>query len=147
MADLTIRDLEKTDRLDWGRLWSDYLTFYQTSLPLPMFDLAFERLMSPDQNEFQGLIAQLDDQPVGFAHTLAHRHGWHEERVVYLQDLFVSPLARKGGVGRALVEHVYRRADEAGTPKVYWLTAKDNSKARMLYDQVASDSGFMVYKR
>ncbi len=147
MATPVIRELLASDQKNWTELWSDYLTFYKTSVSTKMFDLAFERLTSGDSGEFQGLIAELDNQPVGLAHTLTHRHGWYEEKVIYLQDLFVSPQARRNGIGRALVNEIYRRADTAGTPNVYWLTAADNLDARILYDQIAADTGFIKYQR
>jgi hypothetical protein len=41
---------------------------------------------------------------------------------------------------------VYERAREAGCPRVYWLTHHTNATARRLYDQVAENSGFIVYR-
>ncbi len=67
--------------------------------------------------------------------------------LVYLQDLFVDPDVRGGGVGRGLISAVYDAADAAGTPAVYWLTQEWNYKGRMLYDQVATKSPFIQYRR
>lgn len=147
MNKLAIRSLLVSDHQIWEMLWFAYLKFYKTSVSARMADLAFKRLTSDDDNEFRGLIAQLDNQAVGLAHTLTHRHGWYENKVVYLQDLFVSEQARGTGVGRALIDEIYRRADQAGTPDVYWLTAADNVDARKLYDKIATDTGFIKYRR
>ena len=147
MKRLTIRPLERSDKSDWQILWTAYIEFYQTSLHAQMYDLAFERLLSDDENEFRGMIAHLDDRPVGLVHTLAHRHGWLAEKVIYLQDLYVSPDARGKGIGRALIEEIYRQADIAGTPNVYWLTASDNKAARKLYDRIGQNTGFIKYAR
>ena len=65
----------------------------------------------------------------------------------YLQDLFTAKAARGRGVARALIEAVYARADAAGAPTVYWLTAEDNYPGRMLYDRVAVRSPFIRYNR
>ena len=64
--------------------------------------------------DYHGLLALRDDAPVGLAHYIFHRHGWHVADVCYLQDLFVAPEARGDGVGRALIEAVYAEADAAG---------------------------------
>ena len=112
-----------------------------------MYNLAFERLLCDDENEFHGMLALIDGKPVGLVHTLTHRHGWYENKVIYLQDLFTIKEVRGQGVGRALIEEVYRRADLAGTPKVYWLTASDNIGARRLYDKIAKDTKFIKYAR
>ncbi len=144
---ISIRDLTRADKPEWQSLWAAYISFYKTALTPQMYDLAFERLLGKDENECQGLLATIDNKPVGLAHTLTHRHGWFEDRVVYLQDLFSAPEFRGKGIGRALIEEVYRRADIAGTPKVYWLTAKDNTGARRLYDTIASETDFIKYQR
>ena len=142
-----VRDLTANDRKDWQTLWRAYLEFYETRLSPEMYDRAFERLLSGKQGEMHCSLALMDNEPVGLVHTLNHRHGWFENKVVYLQDLFVSESARKKGVGRALIEDVYRRADLAGTPKVYWLTARHNGDARRLYDKIGTRTDFMKYTR
>jgi ribosomal protein S18 acetylase RimI-like enzyme len=54
---------------------------------------------------------------------------------------------RGQGIGRALIEEVATRARAAGAARVYWLTHESNATARRLYDQVAKNSGFIVYRR
>ncbi len=147
MTNLIVRDLEDSDKSNWKELWLAYITFYKTSLTPAMYDRAFERMLSKDENEFCGMIAEVNNTPVGLVHTLTHRHGWFEDKIIYLQDLYVSPKARGMGVGLALINEVYRRADLAGTPKVYWLTANDNLTAKKLYDKIATNTGFIKYAR
>jgi ribosomal protein S18 acetylase RimI-like enzyme len=50
-------------------------------------------------------------------------------------------------VGRALISEVYQRAKQAGCSRVYWLTHETNTTARALYDKVAENSGFLVYRK
>ena len=57
------------------------------------------------------------------------------------------PERRRTGVGQALIEAVYRRAQQAGSVRVYWQTHETNLLARRLYDQVAERSGFIVYRK
>jgi hypothetical protein len=35
----------------------------------------------------------------------------------------------------------------AGSPRVYWQTHKTNHTAMQLYDKVAENSGFVVYRK
>jgi GNAT superfamily N-acetyltransferase len=65
----------------------------------------------------------------------------------YLQDLFTLPECRGRGVGRALIEAVYGRARAAGAARVYWQTHETNATAMRLYDDVATKSGFVVYRK
>jgi GNAT superfamily N-acetyltransferase len=64
-----------------------------------------------------------------------------------LQDLFTDQAERGHGIGRALINGVYESAQLAGSSRVYWLTHNTNSTAMMLYDKVADNSGFVVYRK
>jgi GNAT superfamily N-acetyltransferase len=142
-----IRPLRPADEADWRALWSDYLAFYETSVPEEVYASTFARLLGSDPQDFNCLIAEVDGKPVGLAHYLFHRHGWKIENVCYLQDLYVAPMARGTGTGRALIEAVYSAADAAGAPSVYWLTQDFNHTARQLYDRVAKVTPFIRYSR
>lgn len=143
---VTIRRLKADDRADWQTLWRDYLAFYKTTRSEELFDIAFARLLNEDEREFKCLLAIMDNRPIGLAHVLSHRHGWYEDNVFYLQDLFVDPAARGKGAARALIAAVRNLADKAHAPALYWLTAEDNHIAQKLYDRVAAKTGFIKYQ-
>ena len=147
MTAVHVRPLRRPDRAVWGRLWTDYLAFYDTTLGEDVFDTYFERLLGDDPQDYHGLIAEVDGAPVGLTHYLFHRHGWKIENTCYLQDLYADPDVRGKGVGRALIEAVYAAADEANAPGVYWLTQDFNHDARKLYDRVAVLTPFIKYSR
>ena len=142
-----IRKLEPSDRKEWDRLWTGYLEFYETSVESEVYDATFNRLLGDDSGDFNCLVADKGGKPVGLAHYLFHRHCWKIEDVCYLQDLFVDLPMRGTGIGRKLIEAVYREADQIGSPAVYWLTQEFNSEARQLYDRVANVTPFIRYNR
>ncbi|MGX0976990.1 GNAT superfamily N-acetyltransferase [Roseovarius sp. MBR-51] len=144
---LTIRPIEPADRPAWGDLWRAYLDFYETTLPDTVYDTTFGRLLSPDHPDQNGLIALLGGRAVGLVHYIYHAHNWRVEQVCYLQDLYAAPEARGLGVGRALIEAVYARADTDGRPAVYWMTQEFNTTARQLYDRIATVTPFIKYSR
>jgi GNAT superfamily N-acetyltransferase len=108
---------------------------------------SFARMLSADDNEFEGLIALSEGKPIGLVHYLFHRHGWKLENVCYLQDLYVDKELRGTGAGRALIEAVYQHADAAACPSVYWLTQNFNEAGRRLYDRVGVQTPFIRYDR
>lgn len=142
-----IRALQPEDEEQWRRLWTGYLSFYQTTVPEPVYASTFARLLGDHPQDFRALVAEEDGQLLGLTHYLFHRHAWRIENVCYLQDLYVDPAARGLGLGRKLIEAVYARADAAGAPQVYWLTQDFNHEARQLYDRVAKVSPFIRYNR
>ncbi|MCR9127650.1 MAG: GNAT family N-acetyltransferase [Rhodobacteraceae bacterium] len=144
---VTIRPLRASDRDAWAEMWTDYLVFYETSVEQQVYDSTFARLLGDDPRDFNGIIAEAGGRAVGFTHFLFHRHAWKIEDVCYLQDLYARPDVRGTGVGRALIEAVYARADAQGAPSVYWLTQDFNATARRLYDRIGVKSPFIRYGR
>ena len=144
---IEIRPILPSDELDWRKLWTGYLTFYNSSVPEEVYVSTFERLLADGTFEPNALLAFSDGKAVGLVHYMQHHHCWKMENVCYLQDLFALPEVRGTGVGRALIEAVYAEADRLDLGAVYWLTAEDNAAARLLYDRTAHKTSFIKYQR
>lgn len=142
-----IRSLRAEDETVWRRLWKDYLAFYKTELPEEIYATTFARLTGNEAGDYRGLVALVDDRPVGLAHYLFHRSCWHIDNICYLQDLYADPEIRGSGVGRALIEEVYERARAEGSKEVYWMTQEFNATARRLYDRIAEKTPFIIYQK
>ena len=144
---LEIRHLTAADEAEWRRLWAAYLAFYETEKPEEIYQATWARLLSADHPNQNGLLALKDGQPIGLVHYIFHPSNWTLTDVCYLQDLYADPTVRGTGVGRALIEAVYAKADEKGAASVYWLTQEFNATARQLYDRVAKVTPFIRYVR
>lgn len=145
---MIIRDATAHDRASWKKLWDDYVAFYETSIAPEVTDTTWKRFLDPAEPMFC-LVAE-DEQTqelIGFAACVLHRGTWSLADFCYLEDLFTAPIARKRGVGRALIEAVYKRADDLGCTRVYWFTHETNYAGRSLYDQVAKNLGYIQYRR
>ncbi len=144
---LKIRALAAPDREAWEPLWAGYLDFYEADLSDEVTEQTWARLIEPgiDPN---GFCAVADDgRLTGIVHYHFHASCWTLGPYCYLQDLFVDPEIRGSGAGRALIEAVYRAADERGASQVYWLTQHFNKTARLLYDRIGVATPFMKYNR
>jgi GNAT superfamily N-acetyltransferase len=157
---IQVRFAARGDFAAWLPLWEGYNRFYgrfdATALPAEITQMTWSRFfdayepmralvaedMTPENNtpENKGRL-------VGLAHYLFHRSTITIEPTCYLQDLFTAEAARGKGVGRKLIEAVYEQARLAGVVNVYWRTHASNATARRLYDSVAQDSAFVVYKK
>jgi GNAT superfamily N-acetyltransferase len=147
---LTIRSVVPEDFPAWKVLWDGYNAFYgragPTALPLETTQMTWSRFFDAYEPMY-ALVAEASGTLLGLVHYLFHRSTIQIEPTCYLQDLFTLEAARGSGVGRALIQAVYARAQSAGTKRVYWQTHETNSVAVRLYDSVAERSGFVVYRK
>jgi GNAT superfamily N-acetyltransferase len=145
---ITVRPLLPKDKAAWLPLFKGYVAFYKASVADDVIEETWQRLLSGAEHVHTGLVAVDEtDQAIGLAHILFHRSTWSKSWYCYLEDLFVRPDIRAGGVGEALIKAVYEAADARGTTRVYWSTQEFNYRARGLYDKVATKSPFVQYRR
>ena len=149
MPEPLIRDARPGDFPQWKVLWDGYNAFYgragPTALATAVTDSTWRRILDPSE-PVHALVAERDGRLVGLAHYLFHRTTNAIGPICYLQDLFTDESARRGGIGRALIAEVRERAKAAGAVRVYWQTHESNATARALYDRIAQNSGFLVYR-
>jgi len=145
-----VRDISPLDYERWLPLWQSYNAFYgrsgSTALPEEVTATTWQRFFEASEPVY-AFVAELDGRLVGLAHYILHRSTILLTPICYLQDLFTAPDRRRTGVARALIEAVYRRAQQLGSARVYWQTHETNLVAQRLYDRVAERSGFIVYRK
>jgi len=145
-ATFSIRSAASADFEQWLPLWEGYNSFYKRTVPAEVTRITWARFFDAHE-PMHAVVAERDGRLIGLVHYLFHRNTAMLAPVCYLQDLFTAAETRGQGVGRALIEAVYERAQAAGSPRVYWMTQESNATARRLYDQVAERSEFIQYRR
>jgi GNAT superfamily N-acetyltransferase len=145
-----VRPVETTDFDRWKLLWDGYNAFYgrkgETALRDEITRTTWARFFDAYE-PVHALVAEQEGRLLGLGHYIFHRSTIALTTNCYLQDLFTLESARGQGVGRALIEEVYRRAQVAGSSRVYWHTHETNATAMQLYNKVAEHSGFVVYRK
>jgi GNAT superfamily N-acetyltransferase len=118
-------------------LMRGYCDFYEVT---PSDDelLAFSRelLASPELDGVQLIARDEASRAVGFATILWTWSTLSTSRIAVMNDLFVSADARGGGTADALIAACAERARERGATSLDWQTARDNERARKVYDRV-----------
>ena len=132
---IKVRPIVEADKARWLELFKEYIIFYKSKLSDEQFELTWKRINS--EFNINGLVAEKDGRIVGFTHYIFRPSTWAVEDFCYLEDLYVDPKVRGGGVGRALIKAVEDIAIAKGSKRLYWTTAPDNETARKLYDKVA----------
>jgi GNAT superfamily N-acetyltransferase len=140
---ISIRPITVNDKSRWLELFKEYIVFYKSKVSDDQLELTWQRIHS-DFN-INGLLAEKDGEVVGLAHYIFRPSTWEVEDFCYLEDLYVDPKVRGGGVGRALINELEKIATTKGSKRLYWTTAQDNEIARKLYDKVAI-TDFVQYR-
>lgn len=148
----TIRPIEEKDKPEWLDMWrgeGSYLEFYKSLdvVPEAATETTFKRFFDASEPVYAIVAVNDAGKLIGFAHYLTHRNTWTVEDSLYLNDLFVRGDSRLHGVGRALIEYVYKEADKLNAKKVYWSTQFENHRAQLLYTKVGVKAGFLIYRR
>lgn len=142
---LKIRDLAPQDKTQWLELWTGYLDFYEQELSEAQTDLSWERLLHA-KDGLHAIVAEHDGKLVGLAHYFWTPSTWQQNKDLYLEDLFVSPSVRGGGVGQSLIEALVGICLKSGGSKVHWQTHHTNKTAIALYEKLATQSEFVVFE-
>jgi ribosomal protein S18 acetylase RimI-like enzyme len=112
-------------------LFDVYRQFYGCSADLEAArSFLRERL---ERGESVVFLATLDGRAVGFTQLYPTFTSVGAARAWILNDLYVSPDARRQGVGRALMDAARQMAVETGAAWLELATARDNAAAQALY--------------
>lgn len=101
-------------------------------------ELLREWLFGP-QPAAEAVIAERDGTPVGFALFHATFSTWECRPGLWLEDLYVPPEHRRGGVGEALLRHVARTAVERGYTRLGWAALDWNDPALSFYEKLGAE--------
>jgi ribosomal protein S18 acetylase RimI-like enzyme len=127
-------------------LFAAYLQFYRTAHePAEIRAFLLARLQLGDSRLFVARTAQ--GEALGFVQmyplfaSLALRPAW------LLSDLYVSPQARRQGLGEALMQAARAHAEAGGACGLQLETARDNLAGQSLYERLGyvRDEVFYTY--
>lgn len=141
-----IRPAAAEDFEGWRPLYLGYGDFYG----VPMTDATLARvwgwLMDP-AHVLEGLVAEGEDgRLIGLAHFRAMPSPLRAVEVGFLDDLFIDPAARGARVGERIFARLAEICAERGWPKIRWITADDNYRARTLYDRIGVKTSWNLYE-
>jgi GNAT superfamily N-acetyltransferase len=116
-------------------LMHDYCVFYEVEpRDEGLANMARALIAAPEDEGILLVARDEEGSPVAFAAVGWKWSSLRAARVAVLEDLFVSPAARRGGIGRALIDGCAERARAHGAPCLQWTTAVDNRAAQSVYD-------------
>ncbi len=87
----------------------------------------------------EAVIAERDRAAVGFALFHGSFSTWECRPGLWLEDLYVPPEHRRGGVGGALLRHVAAIAVERGCARLEWAALDWNASALSFYERLGAE--------
>ena len=137
---LTIAPVTERDLPELLPLMRDYCAFYAVSpAPSALGALSLALISDPDRHGLQLIARPAAGAPLGFATLFWTWDTLAAGEIAVMNDLYVVPAARGGGVGRALVDACSALCRARGVARMDWQTAPDNERAQRLYDTLGAE--------
>jgi GNAT superfamily N-acetyltransferase len=134
---MTIERVAERDLDDLLPLLRAYCDFYEATTPDEDLLAVSRALIADPEREGVQLIARDGDgRAVGFATLYWSWSTLSAGRIGVMNDIFVAPDARGGGLADALIAACVDRCREHGAKLLEWDTALDNERAQAVYDRV-----------
>ena len=135
---ITIMSAEPVNTVAIAELAEQMDRFYgaSESEPLELRVRQIKEALFSDPPAAHALLAWDDGQLAGFA---SYSYLWPAAgltRSLYLKELYVIETARRKGVGKLLMQHLYGIAAENGCSRVEWTTDRDNPDAQRFYAEL-----------
>jgi GNAT superfamily N-acetyltransferase len=89
---------------------------------------------------FEAILAERDGQALGFALYFFTFSTFTGRPTLYLEDLFVVPPERRGGIGSRLLTRLAQIAEERDCGRMEWSVLDWNTPARDLYFKLGAKS-------
>lgn len=116
-----------------------YCDFYETSpSDESLLELARALLADPAHEGVQLLAREREGRACGFATVFWSWDTTEGARIGIMNDLYVDPGARRGGLGAELIEACREQCLARGAARLEWLTAEGNRRAQALYDRAGA---------
>jgi GNAT superfamily N-acetyltransferase len=146
MSQITISTPIEADKAGWRRLYDGYTAFYKMPTNDEIADRVWGWINDP-ADSVEALVARTQEgRVVGLAHFRSMPRPLNGSTAGFLDDLFVDPGFRGGGVADRLIAAVAALGRKRGWTVIRWLTADDNYRARGVYDRHAKRTMWITYQ-
>lgn len=144
---MTIRPATPADLAALAVLFDGYRQFYAQPADLARARAFVGERLAASDTVF--LVAEADGTLVDFTHLFPSFTSVGTARLWILNDLFVAPKARRGGVAEALLRAAEAHGRATGAVRLVLQTAHDNRPAQALYRRLGwtVDDGFLTFER
>jgi GNAT superfamily N-acetyltransferase len=91
-----------------------------------------------DHRRIQAYLVEADGRVVGYALTFEAYSSFLASTTLFLEDVFVLPEHRRGGIGTVVMRHLAREALRRGCGRMEWMVLTWNEPAIRFYDKLGA---------
>jgi GNAT superfamily N-acetyltransferase len=91
-----------------------------------------------EQRAAEALLVERDGEPIGYAIFFSTFSTFECRSGIWLEDVYVRPEHRRGGVGLAVMKHLAALALERGHVRLEWCALEWNEPALRFYDKIGA---------
>ena len=142
---MNIRQAVSGDREKVCALWQLLLAQYGKQREREVLQRSFTCAVGPS-TQIIIFVAEEGAEIIGTASLhFGHYSTWNDDWYGHIEDVVISPEARRRGVGRALVRHIIAVARDRGLARIELHTQSGNKAARMLYEGLGFTTDSVLY--
>ena len=138
MTDFTIRAAIPADVPEILRLVTELADYEKLSHMVVGTEAMLHEALFGERPCVEALVAERGGRTVGFALYFTTYSTFLARPGLYLEDIFVVPERRGRGIGRSLMLHLARVANERGCGRMEWAVLDWNESAIRFYEALGS---------
>ena len=137
-ASCVVRPIQRHELPVLLELIKELAAFEHMSGDVHVSEVELAALLFAPQPRVWTLLAWQDERAMGYAMLSEHFSSFAGRFGMYLEDIYVRPQLRGGGVGRALLAHVARLAQTLGHERLDFQVLDWNTKAQSFYESLGA---------
>jgi len=139
MEELIIRPARKEDSAEILRFVQELADYEHAAEEVTATISDIEQSLFGRDATAKALIAELAGNAVGFAVYFFNYSTWQGRNGLYLEDLYVSPVCRGMGVGKAILKRLAQIAVEEGCGRFEWSVLDWNEPSIRVYESIGAE--------
>lgn len=134
----TMTEIRRATRADMPAILELLRELAQFEKLAPPDGAGYARLVQDLGRRFDAFIALHEGRTVAYAMVYERYSSFAAKPTLWLEDMYVTPNARRKGVGHALLDEVKREAARRGCPRVEWAVLDWNVGAQKMYETLGA---------
>lgn len=136
--DTIIRPLKEEDIPDVLRLLREFAEYERLSEHCLVDEQRMRMALFGAEAFVEGIVAERGGSLIGYSLFFPYFSSFRGERGLYVDDLYLAPAARSGGLGKRMLAAVAKRAMERGFERIDFLVHEGNRAAIEFYQRLGA---------